>query len=76
MDTKGGHSCVVCPYHGWAFDGTGSLQDVPVSTTCQLHPVLLLAAIVAAVDSHVVLVPIMQQGSTAPQLTLDPCLAR
>ena len=31
VNTKGGHSCVVCPYHGWAFDGTGSLQDVPVS---------------------------------------------
>jgi hypothetical protein len=21
---------VVCPYHGWAFDGEGTLQDVPV----------------------------------------------
>ncbi|WIA21123.1 hypothetical protein OEZ85_005438 [Tetradesmus obliquus] len=25
----GGHTCVVCPYHGWAFDGAGKLQDVP-----------------------------------------------
>lgn len=24
-----GHTCVVCPYHGWAFDGEGKLQDVP-----------------------------------------------
>ena len=21
---------MVCPYHGWAFDGEGTLQDVPV----------------------------------------------
>jgi hypothetical protein len=24
-----GHDCVVCPYHGWAFDEEGRLQDVP-----------------------------------------------
>lgn len=24
-----GHTCVVCPYHGWAFDGEGKLRDVP-----------------------------------------------
>jgi nitrite reductase/ring-hydroxylating ferredoxin subunit len=24
-----GHTCVVCPYHGWAFDGQGHLNDVP-----------------------------------------------
>ncbi|KAF6263226.1 hypothetical protein COO60DRAFT_1267627 [Scenedesmus sp. NREL 46B-D3] len=27
--SSGGHTCVVCPYHGWAFDGQGKLQDVP-----------------------------------------------
>jgi len=26
-----GHSCVVCPYHGWAFDGEGVLRDVPAA---------------------------------------------
>lgn len=26
----GGHDCVVCPYHGWAFDAEGRLRDVPV----------------------------------------------
>lgn len=26
-----GHDCVVCPYHGWAFDGKGVLQDVPAA---------------------------------------------
>lgn len=26
-----GHDCVVCPYHGWAFDERGLLRDVPVS---------------------------------------------
>lgn len=26
-----GHDCVVCPYHGWAFDGEGVLQDVPAA---------------------------------------------
>ena len=30
IDHKGGHSRLVCPYHGWAFDGQGTLQDVPV----------------------------------------------
>lgn len=24
-----GHDCLVCPYHGWAFDDEGFLQDVP-----------------------------------------------
>lgn len=27
--STGGHTCVVCPYHGWAIDGEGRLQDVP-----------------------------------------------
>ncbi|KXZ50765.1 hypothetical protein GPECTOR_15g450 [Gonium pectorale] len=27
--TKNGKSCVVCPYHGWAFNGEGSLEEVP-----------------------------------------------
>lgn len=26
-----GHDCVVCPYHGWAFDADGYLRDVPAS---------------------------------------------
>ncbi|PSC71770.1 zeaxanthin epoxidase [Micractinium conductrix] len=26
-----GHSCVVCPYHGWALDGHAQLRDVPAS---------------------------------------------
>ena len=26
-----GHDCVVCPYHGWAFDEDGVLQDVPAA---------------------------------------------
>jgi nitrite reductase/ring-hydroxylating ferredoxin subunit len=30
--TTGGHTCVVCPYHGWAIDGAGRLQDVPSAT--------------------------------------------
>jgi phenylpropionate dioxygenase-like ring-hydroxylating dioxygenase large terminal subunit len=28
-DKETGHRCVVCPYHGWAFDKTGHLRDVP-----------------------------------------------
>lgn len=24
-----GKSCVMCPYHGWAIDGSGRLQDIP-----------------------------------------------
>ncbi|KAI8463019.1 MAG: hypothetical protein J3K34DRAFT_159529 [Monoraphidium minutum] len=30
QDSKG-HTCVVCPYHGWAFDAEGRLQDVPAA---------------------------------------------
>jgi hypothetical protein len=26
-----GHDCVVCPYHGWAFDTEGVLRDVPAA---------------------------------------------
>ncbi|GLC44619.1 hypothetical protein PLESTB_001326400 [Pleodorina starrii] len=26
---KNGKSCVVCPYHGWAFNGEGALEEVP-----------------------------------------------
>ena len=26
-----GHDCVVCPYHGWAFDSEGRLRDVPAA---------------------------------------------
>ncbi|EFJ51327.1 hypothetical protein VOLCADRAFT_88044 [Volvox carteri f. nagariensis] len=27
--SPGGKSCVVCPYHGWAFTGEGALEEVP-----------------------------------------------
>ena len=26
-----GHDCIVCPYHGWAFDEGGTLQAVPAA---------------------------------------------
>ena len=32
-----GHSCVVCPYHGWALDGEGALHDVPVSCNDRMY---------------------------------------
>jgi phenylpropionate dioxygenase-like ring-hydroxylating dioxygenase large terminal subunit len=28
-DKETGKKCVVCPYHGWAFDNEGKLRDVP-----------------------------------------------
>uniref|UniRef100_A0A7S0RGI2 Rieske domain-containing protein n=1 Tax=Chlamydomonas leiostraca TaxID=1034604 RepID=A0A7S0RGI2_9CHLO len=28
-----GHTCVVCPYHGWAFSGDGVLKEVPSSAS-------------------------------------------
>jgi phenylpropionate dioxygenase-like ring-hydroxylating dioxygenase large terminal subunit len=31
-DKKTGRKCVVCPYHGWAFDSEGKLRDVPSAT--------------------------------------------
>ena len=33
-----GQDCVVCPYHGWAFDGEGVLQDVPAAETQKEWP--------------------------------------
>lgn len=33
-----GHECVVCPYHGWSFDGTGHLRDVPAAEGSQHFP--------------------------------------
>ena len=29
---------MVCPYHGWAFDGEGVLQDVPAAETQKEWP--------------------------------------
>lgn len=29
VEPRSGHTCVVCPYHGHAFDAEGRLQDVP-----------------------------------------------
>jgi Rieske [2Fe-2S] domain len=31
VDEVDGKSCVVCPYHGWAFDDEGYVRDVPAS---------------------------------------------
>lgn len=31
VSEKEGHSCISCGYHGWAFDGKGSLHDVPAA---------------------------------------------
>ncbi|KAK9917944.1 hypothetical protein WJX75_009983 [Coccomyxa subellipsoidea] len=33
-----GHDCVVCPYHGWAFDAEGILRDVPAAETSEAWP--------------------------------------
>ena len=37
-DTVKGHDCVVCPYHGWAFDMEGRLRDVPASESDKEWP--------------------------------------
>lgn len=34
----GGHDCVVCPYHGWAFDTGGVLRDVPAAESGSEFP--------------------------------------
>ena len=31
MSEVNGHDCIVCPYHGWAFDDEGKLRDVPAA---------------------------------------------
>lgn len=38
-----GDPCVVCPYHGWAFDAEGKVRDVPASTNkvCSFTPLYL-----------------------------------
>ncbi|KAK9824593.1 hypothetical protein WJX72_011558 [[Myrmecia] bisecta] len=33
-----GHDCVVCPYHGWAFDEGGVLRDVPAAENAKEWP--------------------------------------
>lgn len=33
-----GHDCVVCPYHGWAFDEEGVLRDVPAADKAEAWP--------------------------------------
>lgn len=33
-----GHDCVVCPYHGWAFDKEGVLRDVPAADKAEAWP--------------------------------------
>lgn len=33
-----GQDCVVCPYHGWAFDAEGVLQDVPAADNAEAWP--------------------------------------
>ena len=43
-----GHDCVVCPYHGWAFDAEGVLRDVPAAEKAEAWPRKKL------VDSYVV----------------------
>jgi phenylpropionate dioxygenase-like ring-hydroxylating dioxygenase large terminal subunit len=45
---KGGASCVVCPYHGWAIDGQGKLREVPANTAAETlpsRPVLVPASV-------------------------------
>ncbi len=32
------HECIVCPYHGWAFDKEGVLRDVPAAETSHEWP--------------------------------------
>jgi phenylpropionate dioxygenase-like ring-hydroxylating dioxygenase large terminal subunit len=47
-----GHDCVVCPYHGWAFDGSGTLRSVPAAEHAGEWPAKPL------VDTY----PIAEQG--------------
>ncbi len=47
-----GDPCVVCPYHGWAFDGEGRVRDVPASENKvpSPPPAPLLLSLSAAAD--------------------------
>lgn len=38
MSEVQGHDCVVCPYHGWAFDKEGVLRDVPAADKAEAWP--------------------------------------
>ena len=39
VESVGGRDCVVCPYHGWAFDTEGVLRHVPAVESKRESPV-------------------------------------
>lgn len=39
VESVGGRDCVVCPYHGWAFDTEGVLRHVPAVESERESPV-------------------------------------
>lgn len=38
VSAVGEHECIVCPYHGWAFDKDGVLRDVPAAENADEWP--------------------------------------
>ena len=39
VESVGGRDCIVCPYHGWAFDTEGTLRHVPAVESERESPV-------------------------------------
>ncbi|KAK3247277.1 hypothetical protein CYMTET_43220 [Cymbomonas tetramitiformis] len=38
VEKKDGKNCIVCPYHGWAFDSDGRLLEVPANAAGETLP--------------------------------------
>eukprot|EP00210_Caulerpa_lentillifera_P009418 g8979.t1 len=37
MSMKNGEKCIVCPYHGWAFDKEGEVKHIPTTDKLPVH---------------------------------------
>ena len=67
-----GHDCVVCPYHGWAFDAEGVLRDVPAAEKAEAWPRKKLVDSYA-VEEKVTISFVQFVVSMAPGCSLHSC---
>lgn len=66
------HDCVVCPYHGWAFDAEGEVAAIPALGRDARLPkrARLRTASVAASDGRILVDPASVPAVTAPTRSL------
>lgn len=60
-----GHNCVVCPYHGWAFDGEGVLRDVPAAENRGEWPTKQLVDVYPVVEKVIAHLHLVIAGQVA-----------